>query len=208
MYKRCKVALIYHYLEQCRLYWWRVQKKFLCFSASGKWSARSLYSWVHILPKGTDMCAKISFLFKLQLWSASFIEWVLQTAACLCCIYSFCSHFWKYLKALSCTWSTLEPQSEKWQQVFIMNLQNEECCDVPCIVLFFSLFDFPLFPQPSVHLSPDSTVHTVSSLSGITASSVFLSCFLGCKEGFAPGLLQFQLRIESYRKALSYFCSF
>lgn len=56
----------------------------------------------------------------------------------------------------------------KNKDVFIMNLQKElKCCGDPCIVLLFSLLDFPLFPQPSVHLSSDITVSPRSHISQV-----------------------------------------
>lgn len=88
--------------------------------------------------------------------------------SCLSMLYSLCSCFWKYLKALNWTRSLLEPQSVKNKDVFIMNLQKElKCCGDPCIVLLFSLLDFPLFPQPSVHLSSDITVSPRSHISQV-----------------------------------------
>lgn len=155
MYKCSKVALICHYLGQCRL--WCLYSS---LSMSGKLSTRPLYSWVLILHKSTDVTrAKLSFRLKLQPWSAQFVRWVLQTPACLCCIL-ICAviseDIWRLLKLdLSFTG---DPIFGKWQQVFVTTLQQEDkCYDDPCIVLLFSMLDFPCSPQPSVYLSPDSS---------------------------------------------------
>lgn len=168
-------------------------KKVLCLSVSGKWSARSLYYWVHILHKGTDVsCAKLSFRHITAIICT--IHRMGTSNSCLSMLYFFFwKYFCKYLKALRWTESSLEPQPVKNENMSLSRTYRMKrntvmifvlCCSSPCLISlsFLSL----------LHLSPDSTVsHSLISLMYNSLSC--LSWLLSWMQ-IASRLLQYQLR--------------